>query len=131
MQVEPADLGNNFMLEVDSLGGSRAQHVTELLKELNDSVAGSFVEEDPDHLIKNNPTFFHDFDLIIVTQVLDYMQLHLYLHHAVSAQCFHVHPKTTLKYGTLAAFLAGGLFLYAGGFLQGCACSCERKLSDV
>ena len=67
--VEAADLGNNFFLESSHLGHSRAQHVTELLKELNESVTGSYVQESPQELIQNQPSFFSNFDLVIATQV--------------------------------------------------------------
>ena len=68
-KVQPSDLGNNFLVEHSNLGESRAKCVTELLKELNDSVAGSYVEEEPDTLITTNPQFFAEFDLVIATQV--------------------------------------------------------------
>ncbi len=63
------DLGNNFFLESSHLGHSKAQHVTELLKELNESVTGSYVQESPQELIQNQPSFFSNFDLVIATQV--------------------------------------------------------------
>ena len=67
--VEASDLGNNFFLESSHLGLSRAQHVTELLKELNEAVTGSYVQESPNELIENQPSFFKSFDLVIATQV--------------------------------------------------------------
>ena len=66
--VEAADLGNNFFLESSHLGSSRAQHVTELLKELNEAVNGNFVSESPQELIENQSSFFAGFDLVIATQ---------------------------------------------------------------
>ena len=42
--------------------------VTETLKELNESVAGSYVEEDPRSLIASNPAFFAQFDLVLASQ---------------------------------------------------------------
>ena len=66
--VEAADLGNNFFLESSHLGSSRAQHVTELLKELNEAVNGNFVSESPQELIENQSSFFMGFDLVIATQ---------------------------------------------------------------
>ena len=74
-RVQPADLGNNFLLHMDSLGGSRALHVTDLLKELNESVRGSFVEEAPEALLEHNPAFFKEFDLVVATQVRPGMPL--------------------------------------------------------
>jgi hypothetical protein len=41
----------------------------ECLKELNDGVAGSFVDEDPSTLIAANPSFFSGFDLVVATQL--------------------------------------------------------------
>ena len=68
-KVTPRDLGNNFLVLSSSVGSSRAQVVTELLKELNESVQGSYVEDTPAGLIENNPQFFNNFDLVIATQV--------------------------------------------------------------
>ena len=68
-KVAPADLGNNFFLEAESLGAPRAQSVARLLTELNEQVAGSFVEEDPAALLAANPAFFEAFDIVIATQV--------------------------------------------------------------
>ena len=70
-RVEAADLGNNYLVTAAALGGSRARCVTDCLKELNDLVAGSYVEEDPVVLISTNPAFFSDFDIVIATQLPD------------------------------------------------------------
>lgn len=67
--IETADLGNNFFLEKCHVGGSRAQHVCELLKELNEAVTGSYVQESPAELLANQPAFFKDFELVIATQM--------------------------------------------------------------
>lgn len=67
--VEPADLGTNFMLDADSLGQPKAKCVCGHLKELNESVNGSFVDEKPETLIESNPSFFTSFTLIIATQL--------------------------------------------------------------
>ena len=69
MQVEASDLGNNFLLDSNSLGKSRAQCVTELLKELNPLVHGSFVEDSAANLLETTPDFFTGFQLVIATQV--------------------------------------------------------------
>lgn len=68
-KVESRDLGNNFLLTEADLGQSKAQAVSSLLKELNDSVAGGFVEADPEQLIEDKPEFFKGFALIVATQV--------------------------------------------------------------
>ncbi|KAL1597893.1 hypothetical protein SLS60_008381 [Paraconiothyrium brasiliense] len=43
--VDEADLGVNFFLEESHLGGFRAEHTCNLLKELNPDVQGSFITE--------------------------------------------------------------------------------------
>ncbi|GAX80293.1 hypothetical protein CEUSTIGMA_g7731.t1 [Chlamydomonas eustigma] len=68
-KVTRRDLGNNFLVEHSHLGESRAKVVTALLQELNESVAGSYVEEDPSTLMSSNPAFFSNFTLVIATQV--------------------------------------------------------------
>ncbi|GAB4817852.1 hypothetical protein N2152v2_004898 [Parachlorella kessleri] len=68
-KVEPADLGNNFFVTADSLAGSRAQCVTECMSELNETVAGSYVDEDPHTLITSNPAFFKQFNLVLASQL--------------------------------------------------------------
>ena len=69
-RVTARDLGTNFLLDAACLGSARAQAVAELLKELNDSVEGSFIVEEPAALVEANPNFLEDFDLVIATQVL-------------------------------------------------------------
>ena len=41
----------------------------ECLKELNETVGGSYVEEAPASLMASNPDFFKHFTLVIATQV--------------------------------------------------------------
>ena len=67
--VQPSDLGTNFLLERASMGKLRAAAVTELLAELNDGVASSYVAEAPSSLIESNSAFFADFQLVLATQV--------------------------------------------------------------
>lgn len=68
-KVEARDLGNNFLVAPDSLGEPRAKVVTQLLKEMNDSVSGSYVETSPEGLIDADPGFLGRFDLVIATQM--------------------------------------------------------------
>lgn len=68
-KVDARDLGNNFLVDASRLGHSRAQVVTDLLKEMNESVSGSYVEDTPEELLENNPNFLDGFDLVIATQV--------------------------------------------------------------
>ncbi len=41
----------------------------ECLRELNDHVDGSYVDESPGNVIVNNPSFFDDYSIIIGTQL--------------------------------------------------------------
>eukprot|EP00850_Spirogloea_muscicola_P023917 SM000406S15600 [mRNA] locus=s406:33423:37590:- [translate_table: standard] len=68
-QVEEADLGNNYLVDMSNLHQSRAKCVSALLQELNESVEAKFVEEYPEALIESNPSFFADFSLVIATQI--------------------------------------------------------------
>ena len=56
-------------VEASDVGQKRAAAVTAALKELNENVAGSFVEEDPGALLAARPAFFRAFSLVIATQV--------------------------------------------------------------
>ena len=68
-KVSTADLGNNFFLDSTSLGRPRAQCVTEMLQELNEHVAGSFVAEDITQVLSARPEFLLPFSLVIATQL--------------------------------------------------------------
>ncbi|GMH45533.1 hypothetical protein BSKO_13490 [Bryopsis sp. KO-2023] len=69
--VRSSDLGNNFFVDLERMGQPRAKVVTELLGELNENVAGSFLKESPDTLIDKNPDFFKDFELVVATQIME------------------------------------------------------------
>ncbi|XP_027557760.1 NEDD8-activating enzyme E1 regulatory subunit [Neopelma chrysocephalum] len=68
-RVSGEDVGNNFFLQKSHIGQSRAQSAMELLQELNNDVSGNFVEESPEKLLDNNPSFFNRFNLVIATQL--------------------------------------------------------------
>eukprot|EP00878_Enallax_costatus_P020102 GHUV01021234.1.p1 GENE.GHUV01021234.1~~GHUV01021234.1.p1 ORF type:complete len:521 (+),score=136.35 GHUV01021234.1:1712-3274(+) len=76
-KVEARDLGNNFLIDSSRMGRSRAQVVTDLLKEMNDSVSGSYVEDAPEDLLENHPQFLDNFDLVIATQMREQQLLKL------------------------------------------------------
>ncbi|CAN8285303.1 unnamed protein product [Cochlearia groenlandica] len=69
--VELGDLGNNFMVDEKSVGVSKAKCVCGFLQELNDDVKADFVEECPDALIIENPSFFSRFTLVVATQLVE------------------------------------------------------------
>uniref|UniRef100_A0A8C5NQ29 NEDD8 activating enzyme E1 subunit 1 n=1 Tax=Junco hyemalis TaxID=40217 RepID=A0A8C5NQ29_JUNHY len=74
-RVSGEDVGNNthplcklhFILI--ALKQSRAQSAMELLQELNSDVSGNFVEESPEKLLDNDPSFFNRFNLVVATQL--------------------------------------------------------------
>ncbi|XP_031558271.1 NEDD8-activating enzyme E1 regulatory subunit-like [Actinia tenebrosa] len=68
-KVSGENIGNNFFLEKDSLGKSRAECATEFLLELNADVSGDFIEEAPERLLENNKEFFKSFAVVIATQL--------------------------------------------------------------
>uniref|UniRef100_A0A6B2L1E8 NEDD8-activating enzyme E1 regulatory subunit n=1 Tax=Arcella intermedia TaxID=1963864 RepID=A0A6B2L1E8_9EUKA len=69
-KVTLRDLGNNFFVEQDSIGKSRAEEVTRLLYELNDMVKDKHsIQQDPDALIESNPDFVKDYTIIIATEI--------------------------------------------------------------
>uniref|UniRef100_A0A8C6D0Q9 NEDD8-activating enzyme E1 regulatory subunit n=1 Tax=Moschus moschiferus TaxID=68415 RepID=A0A8C6D0Q9_MOSMO len=68
-QVSGEDAGNNFFLQRSSIGKNRAQAAMEFLQELNNDVSGSFVEESPEKLLDNDPSFFCRFTIVVATQL--------------------------------------------------------------
>ncbi|XBH95990.1 hypothetical protein VPH35_086465 [Triticum aestivum] len=68
-KVEPSDLGNNFLLDEECLGHSRAKSICSFLQELNDAVKAKYVEESPATMIDTNPSFFSQFTVVIATQL--------------------------------------------------------------
>lgn len=68
-KVEPTDLGANYLVTEESLGHSRAECVAACLKELNENVNGSYIDEEPGTIIDNRPQFFAGFDIVIGTQL--------------------------------------------------------------
>uniref|UniRef100_A0A8C5WYL5 NEDD8-activating enzyme E1 regulatory subunit n=1 Tax=Laticauda laticaudata TaxID=8630 RepID=A0A8C5WYL5_LATLA len=75
--VTGEDVGNslNLLMAVTEITyllifkQNRAQCATELLQELNNDVCGNFVEENPDKLLDNDPSFFCRFNVVIATQL--------------------------------------------------------------
>ncbi|XP_021076512.1 NEDD8-activating enzyme E1 regulatory subunit [Mus pahari] len=76
-QVSGEDAGNNFFLQKSSIGKNRAQAAMEFLQELNSDVSGSFVEESPENLLDNDPSFFCRFTIVVATQLLESTLLRL------------------------------------------------------
>ena len=76
-KVDVRDLGNNFMVDKESLGESRAECCSRLLKEFNESVSGRYIAEHPEQLVDREPDFFKDFTLVIATQLTEPYQIKL------------------------------------------------------
>ncbi|XP_015903826.1 NEDD8-activating enzyme E1 regulatory subunit [Parasteatoda tepidariorum] len=67
--IEGKDVGNNFFLNKDSIGKSRAKVATEHLLELNPDVRGEFVEESVESVLQADPDFFTKFTVVIATDL--------------------------------------------------------------
>lgn len=85
--VTSADLGNNFLVNPEGLGSPRAAVVADLLRELNPTVSGSFLEEAPEALVDKNPGFFNQFTLVIATQVRHLIHIPLSSSSAIRLAC--------------------------------------------
>ncbi|OCL04314.1 hypothetical protein AOQ84DRAFT_391636 [Glonium stellatum] len=64
--VTEADLGVNFFLEEEHLGGFRAEHTCNLLKELNPDVQGHYITE-PVESFLSKPDILKPYTLILVS----------------------------------------------------------------
>ncbi|KAF2009918.1 NEDD8-activating enzyme E1 regulatory subunit [Aaosphaeria arxii CBS 175.79] len=64
--VSEADLGVSFFLEEEHVGGFRAEHSCNLLKELNPDVEGHYITE-PIETFATQPDAFKPYTLILVT----------------------------------------------------------------
>lgn len=58
-----------LVVDESCVGQSKAKCVCAFLQELNDAVKAKFIEENPEELIKTNPSFFSQFTLVVATQV--------------------------------------------------------------
>lgn len=63
----------NVLVDESCIGQSKAKCVCSFLQELNDAVKAKFIEENPEELIKTNPSFFSQFTLVVATQVYFYL----------------------------------------------------------
>ncbi|PSN62126.1 hypothetical protein BS50DRAFT_577983 [Corynespora cassiicola Philippines] len=101
--VSEADLGVNFFLEDEHLGGFRAEHTCNLLKELNPDVQGHFITEPVESWLMQ-PDALTPFTLILVAapirpELLSKLQAHadkalvplFYLHSVGFYSHFSVH----------------------------------------
>ena len=71
------DLGQNFFLDQDSLGQSRAERVKELLLEMNEEVTGESVTTEVSLLVREQPEFFQHFSVVVATQLPEAVSLPL------------------------------------------------------
>ncbi|CEM23995.1 unnamed protein product [Vitrella brassicaformis CCMP3155] len=66
--VESADLGQNFFVEMQDVGHSRAKAALKHLLELNPDVKGEAVQQSVTSLLEKDEGFFQQFTLIIAAQ---------------------------------------------------------------
>lgn len=59
------DVGNNFFLDSDFIGGCRGEVAMRLLLEMNHEVRGDFVQETVEQVMESNMSFFSSFSLVI------------------------------------------------------------------
>ena len=67
--VTADDAGNNFYLDRNSIGQSRAKAATELLLELNEDVCGDYIEDTVDNLLDKCATFFNMYRIVVATNL--------------------------------------------------------------
>jgi len=99
--VSKRDLGNNFFVDVASVGKSRAEVTAKLLHELNDFVKEAHaIVKNPEDLIKANPDFVKDYTLILATEITQTSLL------ALGASCFkHNVPLVVVQANGLLGFV--------------------------
>jgi amyloid beta precursor protein binding protein 1 len=68
-KVTGEDAGNNFFLDGNSIGQSRAQATTDFLLELNEDVCGDYIEDTVENLLEKCATFFNTYQLVIATNL--------------------------------------------------------------
>lgn len=69
--VDQSDLGCNFFTTASACGRPRAEVVTELLCELNPDVKGYARVSNFQNILQNDVSFFHSFDLILTSNLLE------------------------------------------------------------
>jgi len=63
-------LGNNFFVEINSVGKPRAEVTAHLLQELNGFVdLGNVILQDPAVLVSTTPDFVRDYDIIVANNL--------------------------------------------------------------
>lgn len=66
LNVESADLGQNFFLEDGDVGKPRAETVCRWLQEMNPDVQGAYIKKDPKEAISEGIDFFRKFSFSLV-----------------------------------------------------------------
>ncbi|XP_045138460.1 NEDD8-activating enzyme E1 regulatory subunit-like [Portunus trituberculatus] len=66
-KVAPQDTGNNFFVDLASIGRPRGEVALRLLLELNPEVRGTFVDQPLQEILDNQPEFFSPFTCVIAT----------------------------------------------------------------
>lgn len=75
--TEPSDLGNNWFLEEDDVGKSRAESVCKQLLEMNPDVQGAHIAKSAAQVIEEGADFFRPFALVIACQLTEPLAIRL------------------------------------------------------
>ncbi|OWA51852.1 NEDD8-activating enzyme E1 regulatory subunit [Hypsibius exemplaris] len=67
--VKMGDLGSNFFVTAQDIGGFRAEAATRLLLEMNSDVKGQYMTDTLESLVANRPSFFQHFTIVIAADV--------------------------------------------------------------
>ena len=70
-KVTGEDVGNNFFLTADSVGGSRGEVAARLLAEMNHEVRGETRQESVETILDSDPGYLNTFTLVIATGCSD------------------------------------------------------------
>lgn len=68
-KVTKEDTGNNFFVDRDSIGRSRAETTCRLLQELNPDVSGTALDRDAADIIQSDASYFTQFSIVIVADL--------------------------------------------------------------
>ncbi|KAG5437484.1 hypothetical protein PCANB_000912 [Pneumocystis canis] len=71
------DLGTTFFLDENRINQAKAPQMCELLQELNEDVKGEYFIDTLDSILKHNPSFFKQFNIVISSAFDDTLLLNL------------------------------------------------------
>lgn len=80
--VKAEECSSNFFVSLDSIGKSRAQTCTEFLCEMNSDVQGTYLIQNIEQTLQDDPNFLSSFSLVITSN------LHMSSCYLVSSRCW-------------------------------------------